>query len=124
MRRLLILLIVVSACSSKQSKILPFEKMEVVLWDIIQINAYANTILIKDTSIDLRTKMAGLEKTVFEKHKVDSKVFFETYDYYMSDPKLYVELMDSIMVHNKLKPEDYLPPVKERRNDLKIDQNE
>lgn len=103
---------------------LPFEKMEVVLWDIIQINAYANTILIKDSTVDLPVKMAELEKAVFEKHKVDGKVFFETYEYYMSDPKLYVELMDSIMVHNKVKEENYLKPVKERRNELKIDQNE
>lgn len=124
MRNVLFIMFVLLGCKSNEPNVLPFEKMEVVLWDIIEINSYGTFVLSKDSSVVLREKMAELEKAVFDKHEISSKTFFESYDYYTSDPKLYVRLIDSIMVHNRVKPEDYLPPVKERKNDLKIELNE
>lgn len=108
--------------ADKPAQLLDKSKMEMVLWDIVKINVYGKNVLSKDTTLDVRDQMAALERGVFEKHKVSSEVFYESFDYYLRNPDVLVTIMDSMMVHNADLPID--TTIKKKRKDLKLQLNE
>ncbi len=103
-------------CSDKKSVpsgILPREKMEIVLWDMIQADQYA-AVLAKDSTVhiaDLKTERLRLYDQVFRLHDVSREKFQKSYQYYTDHPELSQELFDSVLVRgNRQRSEEYAHP--------------
>jgi hypothetical protein len=108
--------IIAVGCSDKKSVpsgILPREKMEVVLWDMIQADQYAN-VLAKDSAAhiaDLKMERLRLYDQVFRLHDVSRDKFQKSYSYYTDHPELSQDLFDSLLVRgNKLRSDEYAHP--------------
>lgn len=103
-------------CSDKNSVpsgILSREKMENVLWDMIQADQYSTLYLAKD-SAHINTKMENLRlyEQVFRLHQVTREEFRKSYQYYLDHPALNQVLFDSLISRgNRLRTESYSRPV-------------
>ncbi len=103
-------------CSDKNrvpSGILPREKMENVLWDMIQADQYSALYLAKD-SAHINTKIENLRlyEQVFRLHQVSREEFRKSYQYYLDHPSLNQILLDSLISRgNRLRTESYSRPM-------------
>jgi hypothetical protein len=80
--------------------ILSFDKMEKVLWEQAQADAFTQDFLSKDSSKDLTVENFKLQEKIFSKFKIDRKTFYESYYYYLKHDDLMKPLLDSIVVRN------------------------
>ncbi len=86
------------ACNSskKETNILSPEKMQLVLWDVLQAEAFTQNYIkakgIKNDSIE----NAGLQQKIFQLHKVSRKDFYTSYNYYAARPVEMRKILDSI----------------------------
>ena len=102
--RLLLLCVVVllftGACnpSNKVPKgVLPPEKMETVLWDLLRSgNLVNNFILSKDSSLDKNQEHIKWINRVLTFHQVSEAEFKKSFSYYQQHPELMSVIMDSI----------------------------
>jgi hypothetical protein len=78
------------------SAIIPEQKMTKVLWDIIQVDEFANVYLISDSLRDVKKERMKLYKQVFRLHQVSEKDFFSSYKYYADHPDIMKELFDTL----------------------------
>ena len=113
---LAIFCIIAAGCSDKKSVpsgILPREKMENVLWDMIQADQYA-AVLAKDSAAhiaDMKAERLRLYDQVFRLHDVSRDKFRESYQFYSDHPELSQDLFDSLLVRgNRLRSEEYAHP--------------
>ena len=88
-----------SKANKAPDDILSKQKMEVVLWDIIQAERFSVLYLLKDSS----SKNVQLEKfrlydQVFNLHKVSKDDFIKSYKYYLGRPDIAKVIFDSIAV--------------------------
>ena len=117
-----ILLFTAAGCSDKNnipSGILSQEKMEGVLWDMIQADQYSILYLAKDSahmskdSAKTNTKMETLRlyEQVFRLHQVSREEFRKSYQYYLDHPALNQVLFDSLTAKGvRLRTESYSRP--------------
>jgi Domain of unknown function (DUF4296) len=132
-----VLLFTAAGCSDKNnipSGILSREKMEGVLWDMIQADQYSTLYLAKDsarmakdsthlakdsthlakdsTRINLKMETLRLYEQVFRLHQVSREEFRKSYQYYLDHPALNQVLFDSLTVKGaRLRTESYSRPV-------------
>jgi hypothetical protein len=118
-----VLLFTASGCSDKNnvpSGILSQEKMEGVLWDMIQADQYSTLYLAKDSALMAKdsartnTKMETLRlyEQVFRLHQVSREEFRKSYQYYLDHPALNQVLFDSLTAKGvRLRTESYSRPV-------------
>lgn len=86
------------SCTDKDkipSGVLPQEKMEKVLWDMIQAERYTNTFL-KDSTHNLKEETFKLYAQVFSIHNVSKDQFIKSYKFYMSRPDIARPMFDSL----------------------------
>ncbi|HEY4286251.1 MAG TPA: DUF4296 domain-containing protein [Puia sp.] len=105
-------MLAVSSCSDKNSVpagVLPHEKMEAVMWDVIQSEQYSATYLAKDSAhVNLKLENLRLYDEVFRLHHVSREEFRKSYDYYMGRADLAQVLFDSLLAKgNRLRTESY-----------------
>ena len=79
--------------------ILSKNKMELVLWDIIQAERFSALFILKDSS----TKNVELERfklydQIFSMHQVSREKFVESYKYYLRRPDIAKVIFDSMAV--------------------------
>lgn len=87
------------ACSGNEplpKNILPGEKMEAVLWDVLQADEMINNYLQTDSLYKSLSKRSALYDTIFAIHKVSKEDFKKSILYYESHPKLLKPLLDSL----------------------------
>ncbi|MDB5247930.1 MAG: hypothetical protein JWQ40_2324 [Segetibacter sp.] len=96
------------ACSSSPvpKGILPPERMQKVVYDIMQVDEFMNNYVYKDTSIDLTKKRSILYKQVFKVHNTSRKEFYTSYKYYQQRPDIQKALFDSLYQWANRKKED------------------
>jgi hypothetical protein len=104
-----------SSCSDKNSVpagVLPHEKMEAVMWDVIQSEQYSAAYLAKDSAhINLKLENLRLYDEVFRLHQVSREEFRKSYQYYMGRADLAQILFDSLLAKgNRLRTESYSRP--------------
>lgn len=102
-RLIIILLLFVSACSSKNrkhDKVLPPEKMQSVLWDVIEADVYIFTKRDKDSSFNRPRENATLQESIFRKHGISREVYYNSLDYYLTNSETFVPMLDSVMAHH------------------------
>lgn len=117
--RLLLFLLVMASCSPGSGgnpKILPPEKMQLVLWDIIEADVYISGVAKKDSSINPHRENALMQAAVFEKHNITRNEYYTSLDHYVANSAEFIPMLDSIMVHHPS-----IRPLDDRRLRLKRD---
>lgn len=104
------------SCGNKQrgqqGEILSTGKMQVVLWDMLQADAFTQNYIKRDSSKNALVENAALQKKIFELHKISREDFYTSYDYYTTHPDVMKTILDSISVkverdRNRLMKEKY-----------------
>lgn len=111
---LVIAVIFVVACTNTTKipeHVLPQQKMEGVLWDMIQAERFSTLFLFKDSAkIDLTVEKFNLYEKVFQIHNVSKDQFINSYRFYLSRPDLAKVMFDSISAKaERIKNDRYKP---------------
>ena len=103
MTRILILFIglIFNSCSSGSlpSGILPNEKLQKVVYDLIRVDEFINNYVIKDSTINVKEKRSILYEQVFKVNNTNRKEFYSSYQYYQKHPDVQKRLFDSLQQH-------------------------
>ena len=93
-----LLLLVCHSCNDKKQEgsIIAKEKMQAVLWDILQAEVFTVNFIKKDSSKNEPAENASLQKKIFDLHKISRDDFTKSYDYYSSQPELMKLMLDSM----------------------------
>ena len=75
---------------------MPREKMQAVLWDILQAEAFTGSFIKKDSSKNEAAENAALQKKIFELHAISREEFTSSYDYYSAQPELMRSMLDTM----------------------------
>lgn len=78
--------------------IIPKQKMEVILWDLIQADRFGASFLIKDSTKNLHLENVKMYQQVFQIHKISKEEFTKSYKFYLSRPDITKVIFDSIAV--------------------------
>ena len=95
----IMLCVTIVACKNKNTSadtIIASDKMEKVLWDIYQADAFTENFQKKDSSKNFKIENTGLQKKIFDLHKVSKESFYKSYQYYSSHPDIMHIMLDSI----------------------------
>jgi len=84
--------------------VLPKDKMETVLWDMLQAERYRATFL-KD-SAKMKTETFKLYAEVFAIHQITKDQFIKSYKFYMSRPDIARDMFDSLSTRANRRRED------------------
>ena len=119
----IILICCIAGCRDKHelpSGILKSEKMQAVLWDVILAESYTSQFIKKDSLKDDSLENARLQQQIFAIHKISSKEFYDSYNYYSSHAELMNALLDSMTTKGEKEREKliYSKPVKSTRISL------
>lgn len=132
MRRLLLLMVfsgLLLACGSKNklpAGVLPAEKMEDVMWDVLRTDQFlTDFVFIKDSSLNKDAVSIGYYQRIFREHAITREEFQKSFEYYQKHPSLLKAVMDSIATRPELKPEELYKPIladsaMKRKNDSAI----
>ena len=102
----------VVSCTDKDkipAGVLPKDKMEKVLWDMIQADRYRES-FVHDSALDLKKEQFKLYAQVFEIHQITKDEFIKSYKFYMSRPDITRIIFDSLATRaNRRREELYKP---------------
>ena len=92
------LLVIFFSCNAKKvpDDILPPEKMQEVLWDMIRADEFLVSYVIKDTSVDRKSESIKLYEKVFDVHDISKSAFEKSFKYYQLHPENLQPIMDSL----------------------------
>lgn len=93
-----LLVFLIFSCKSRPEKgvVLDKVKMQAVLWDMLQADAFTQNFIKKDSSKNDTLEIAALQKKIFELHKIKREDFTASYDYYSSQPEVMKTILDSV----------------------------
>jgi hypothetical protein len=94
-----ILIFCMLGCADKENKfsgILPEEKMQAVMWDIIGADVFTEQFIKKDSLKKPSVENMQLQNKIFAIHKVTRVDFYKSYDYYMAHADQMRIILDSI----------------------------
>lgn len=98
---------------TSSADILGKKKMQDVLWDIVQAEAYTKKIIQKDSSKNNAEENVKLQQQIFTKHNVTKEDFYSSYRYYQNHPSEMQSILDSIVsVQRQVEMERYTKPLK------------
>jgi Domain of unknown function (DUF4296) len=102
MRKLLFLffnLFFIISCSDKNkvpNYVLPEEKMQAVLWSMINAGEFLNGYILNKDSVDRVAESSKIYGQVFQIHHVTKEEFDKSYLYYREHPDLMKAILDSL----------------------------
>jgi len=85
-----------SNIKSKSSGILPKEKMQAVMWDIIGADVFTEQFIKKDSLKNLPIENMQLQNKIFAIHKITKVEFYMSYQYYLAHADQMKIILDSI----------------------------
>lgn len=97
----IILMSCLAGCTDKEalpSGILKKEKMQAVLWDMIQAESYTTLFITKDSLKNAPVENVRLQQKIFAIHKISKEEFYNSYDYYTAHAEIMRAVFDSITV--------------------------
>jgi hypothetical protein len=111
---LILILCLLLACRDKSKTppgVLPKEKMEKVLWDMMLADRFASQFLSRDTANkNITEETFKVYAQVFSLNNISREEFVKSYKFYMTRPDLSKVIMDTILQRaNRLKEENYKP---------------
>ena len=98
MRKIIIILcLFILSCQDKEQpkNMVPFDKMKVVLYQLMKADEYYTRSVSADTAMQLEKRNIQFYKQIFELNKVDRNDFYATLTYLQKRPIEFKELMDS-----------------------------
>ena len=112
MRFVVVLCCFIFVACSEGSKvpagIIPQDKMQAILWDMLQADRFATQFLNDSLKRALDIQRFAQYHTVFAIHNIEKKEFFESFNYYLSRPDITRTIFDSLTQHaNRLRPTLY-----------------
>ncbi|MDR3712893.1 MAG: DUF4296 domain-containing protein [Puia sp.] len=98
-----------SGPDSRPSGVLPRDKMQLVLWDMIEADQYSLLYLSRDSArINVKAETAGRYEQVFQLYKISKEEFEKSIRYYFSRPDIAEPLFDSLAaMGTRKRTEDY-----------------
>lgn len=96
---LLLLVFTLVCCSSKNDVprgIIPPDKMQLIIFDLLKADEFVNSFVIKDTSLNRNAEVMKLYQQVFTVHQVERDEFYKSYQYYQAHPDKSKMLIDSL----------------------------
>ena len=111
---LIILLCLFIACTNRSkvpSDVLPKDKMEKVLWEMMLADRFAYQFIVKDSlKKNVTQETFRVYAQVFSLNNISREDFVKSYKFYMTRPDLSKVMMDTILNRaNRLKEESYKP---------------
>ena len=95
--KILVFAVFILSCKSSVPKdVLAPEKMQAVLWDVMQADETAEYYSAKDSSFHSAAKHAAYYDTVFSIHKITKEDFTKSLAYYESHPVVFKTVLDSL----------------------------
>ncbi|MEO5892897.1 MAG: DUF4296 domain-containing protein [Ferruginibacter sp.] len=103
MRRLIFLLLfsaVLLSCGSNKipSDIIGTNRMEVIMWQLMQSDEYVNKVVAKDSTKKSSTERMKIYQQVFDLNKTSMSEFKKSYQFYVAHPDIAKTMFDSITV--------------------------
>ena len=88
------------SCTNKDKiprGILPKDKMEAVIWDLVQVDEYNKQYLSKDSSKKKELSLETMQwyDEVFQFHHTSREEFDKSYRFYLTNPALLKQILDS-----------------------------
>ncbi len=105
----IVFMIVFTGCTNQYKipdDIIPKDKMEKILWDMIVADRYSAAILVKDTTKNIREETFKLYAQVFSIHKISSQEFKKSFEWYLQRPDISQVMLDSLASHANRRRED------------------
>src|SRR5688500_10321337 len=87
---------VLLSCSNEKKGILPEEKMEAVMWDLLRADEWVNYEFSIDSNFRREEKLDSLYSHVFSIHHVGVAEFRKSLDYYQKHPEALKPILDSL----------------------------
>lgn len=89
------------ACTNRNSipsDVMNQDKMESVMWDMIQADRFSSQFLERDSAAkkDIKTENLKLYERVFQLHKISRDEFIRSFNFYLSRPDLNKVIFDSM----------------------------
>ena len=88
------------ACSDPEKvpkDIIPKEKMEKVLWDMMLADRYASQFIMRDSlKVNVKEETFKLYDQVFQVNQISKDEFIKSYKYYLNRPDLTKVMFDSL----------------------------
>ena len=120
MRRVFFFLLLASAlvyCSSENdvpNDIIPPDKMQAIIFDLLRADEFVNNFVLKDTSLNRDREATKLYQQVFTIHKVEKEQFYKSYQYYQGHPDKNKAMIDSL-ANRRTRPVNLTPPATLRK---------
>ena len=114
----IVLVSLVVACGSKSDvpkSVLPKEKMEDVMWDMLRADEFVKEyMLARDSSLRDTVEYIKMYERIFRLNKTNREQYAESFTYYRAHPKLMKEILDSLNVRGQMQslPEEANIPEK------------
>lgn len=97
-----VLVIILACCmqgcnnTTETRDILKKEKMQDVLWDFIQADAFTTGFIKKDSGKNAAIENAKLQQQIFAVHHITKEVFYKSYAWYSKHYDIMRTMLDSI----------------------------
>lgn len=93
---ILIVMVLISSCRSRNASLLPFDSTKVIMWDLMKMDEMFARMSMKDSTLRNTKKNIVLYEEVFALHHITKQQFETTYRYYTGHPVEFKRLLDSI----------------------------
>ncbi len=106
-------LFLLSSCGSNEEipeGVLNPEKMQAVLWDVINADAYTKEFISKDSAKDAVKENLNLQQQIFAIHKVSKEAFYKSFDYYKTNTSAFKQILDSMTTQAERKNNEKIRP--------------
>jgi hypothetical protein len=98
MPALLLFCFLLSCGSSIPKEIIPPEKMETILWQLMQVDEFTANAFTRDSTHNLTTERILRYRQVFRLNQTNKEAFSKSYTWYMAHPDITKTMFDSIGV--------------------------
>jgi hypothetical protein len=104
---ILALLFIVACADKRPSDILPKDKMQEVMWDMLKAGEFLEAYVFNlnhDTSFNKASETAAWYEQVYRLHNITKAQFEKSYVYYRNHPALMKEMLDTLGKRDITKP--------------------
>ena len=94
------------SCQNKNDMppgILKPDKMQAVLWDVINADAFTTEFIKKDSAKNAAKENLKLQQQIFAIHHVSKEDFYKSYDYYKAQTPVLKTILDSMITQAERK---------------------
>ena len=104
---IVICMIACRSASSVPAGIIELNSMKEIMWDVAQIEAYANLYIAGDSTKKVKPATLALYQKIFALHKTTKEKFAASISYYQSHPPQHKILLDSLVQYaTRMKEKD------------------